>query len=56
MDYCSLSKVNSAKYLEVIIDHKINWIDHTAYINNKISNGIGIMYRTNNFFNNSSLI
>ena len=55
MDYCSLNKVNSAKYLGIIIDHKINWIDHIAYINNKISNGIGIMCRTNIFFNNSSL-
>ena len=56
MDDCSLNKVNSAKYLGVIIDHKLNWIDHIAYIKNKISKGIGIMYRTRNFLNKSSLI
>ena len=56
MDDCSLNKVNSAKYLGVIIDHKLNWIDHIAYIKNKISKGIGIMYRARNFLNKSSLI
>ena len=49
-------KVNSAKYLGVIIDHKLNWIDHIACIKNKISKGIGIMYRARNFLNKSSLI
>ena len=39
MDDCSLNKVNSAKYLGVIIDHKFNWIDHIAYTKNKISKG-----------------
>ena len=31
MDDCSLNKVNGAKYLGVIIDHKLNWIAHIAY-------------------------
>ena len=56
MDNCSLNKVNSAKYLGVIIDHNLNWIDHIAYIKNKISKGIGIMYRARHFLNKSSLI
>ena len=56
MDDCSLNKVNSAKYLGVIIDHKLNWIAHIAYFINKFSNDIGIMYMARNFFNKSSLI
>ena len=40
MNDCSLNKVNSAKYLGVIIDRRLNWIDHIAYIKNKISKGI----------------
>ena len=56
IDDCSLNKVISAKYLGVIIDYKLNWIDHIAYIKNKISKGIGIMYRARNFLNKSSLI
>ena len=40
MDDCSLKKINIAKYLGIIIDHELNWIDHIAYIENKISKGI----------------
>ena len=46
MDGNILTKVNSTKYLCVIIDHKMNWIDHIAYVKNKISKGIGIIYKT----------
>ena len=28
MDHSSLTKVVSLKYLGVIVDHKLNWIDH----------------------------
>ena len=45
MDGNILTKVNSAKYLGVIIDHKLNWIDHISYVKNKISKGIGIIYK-----------
>ena len=27
-----LTQVNSAKYLGVIIDHKLNWIEHISYV------------------------
>ena len=40
MDDCSLNKVNSAKYLGVIIDDNLNWIDHIVYIKNIISNPV----------------
>ena len=51
MDDCPLNKINSAKYLGVIIDHKLNWIDHIAYIKIKFLRvyRIGIMYRASNF-------
>ena len=44
IDSKELIKVESAKYLDVIIDRKLNWIDHITYVKNKISKGIGIMY------------
>ena len=56
MDGNVLTKVNSAKYLCVIIDHKINWIDHIAYVKNKISKGIGIIYKTRSVFSKTSLV
>ena len=45
IDNKELIKVESAKYLGVIIDRKLNWIDHITYVKNKISKGIGIMYK-----------
>ena len=35
-----LTKVNSAKYLGVIIDHKLNWIDHIAYAKTKFQKAL----------------
>ena len=55
MDHSSLTKIVSPKYLGVIVDHKLNWIDHITYIKNKISKGIGIMYKARTYFNNFSL-
>ena len=40
-----INRVNSIRYFGVIIDHKLNWIEHIAYVKNKISNGVGILFR-----------
>ena len=45
MNNSCLKKTDSLKYLGVIIDHKLNWTQHIAHAKNKISKGIGIMYR-----------
>ena len=45
VDSAKLIKVDYVKYLGVIIDHKLNWIEHVTYVKNKISKGIGIMYK-----------
>ena len=54
MDHSTLTKVVSLKYLGVIVDHKLNWIDHITYVKNKISKGIGIMYKARRYLNNVS--
>ena len=46
--------INSAshlKYLGVIMESKINWIPHITYVKNKISKGIGIMFKARDYFN-----
>ena len=48
-------KVNSIKYLGVIVDNKLNWIDHITYVKNKISKGLGIMYKARRYLHKSSL-
>ena len=55
MDHSTLTKVVSLKYLGVIVDHKLNWIDHIIYVKNKISKGIGIMYKARRYLNKVSL-
>ena len=56
MDGNTLTKVNSAKYLSVIIDHKFNWINHIAYVKNKISKSIGIIYKARSVLSKISLV
>ena len=55
MDNNALIKVNSIKYIGVIIDNKLNWIDHITYVKNKISKGLGIMYKARRYLHKSSL-
>ena len=54
IDNHQLIQVNSAKYLGVIIDHKLNWIEHISYVKSKMSKGIGIMYKARQFFTKKS--
>ena len=56
IDNKELIKVESAKYLGVIIDRKLNWIDHITYVKNKISKGIGIMYKARQFLSKRALL
>ena len=56
VDKCVLNKVTSIKYLGVIIDHKLNWIEHISYVKNKISNVIGILYKARQFLEKRDLL
>ena len=52
----SLEKVNSTKFLGVIIDSKISWLSHIQFIKTKISKGIGILCKARKYLTISSLI
>ena len=56
MDNHDLTQVNSATYLDVIIDHKLNWIEHISYVKDKISKGIGIIYKARQFLTKKALL
>ena len=56
VDKCVLNKVTSIKYLGVIIDHKLNWIEHISYVKNKIPKGIGILYKDRQFLEKRDLL
>ena len=57
MNNCCLNikKTDSLKYLSVIIDHRLNWSQHIAHVKNRVSKGIGIMYRARRYLTKSSL-
>ena len=42
---CALKEVENCKYLGIILDSKISWVEHITYVKNTISKGIGIMYQ-----------
>ena len=50
MDNTILAKTSSLKYLGVIVDDKLNWIEHFSYVRNKVSKDICIMYKARRFF------
>ena len=56
LDSAKLIKVDYVNYIGVIIDHKLNWIEHNAYVKNKISKGIGIMYKVRQYLSKCTLL
>ena len=50
-----LTEVKSIKYLGLIIDNKLKWIDHISHVKNKISRGIGIIRKAKAFVNKKCL-
>ena len=55
MNNCCLKNNDSLKYICVIIDYRLNWSQHIAHVKNKVSKGIGIMYRARIYITKSSV-
>ena len=51
----NLEEVKTFKYLGLIIDNKLKWIDHIAHVKIKISRGIGIIRKARPFLHKKSL-
>ena len=43
-------------YLGVILDNKMSWIQHVAYVKNKVAKGIGIMFKARTYLDRKCLI
>ena len=52
LDDCSIiieeEKVRSKKYLGLVLDHKLNFLEHIDFIKKKIAKRIGAMYKSKN--------
>ena len=44
MNDSTLSETQQFKYLGVLLDQKVSWIQHISYVKNKISKGMGIKH------------
>ena len=51
-----VSRVESTKFLGVIIDSALTWKDHINYIKTKIAKGTGIICKGRKYFNTSTLL
>ena len=50
----NIEKKSPIKYLGVMLDEHISWIDHVRTAENKIVENIGLLYRVSQFLNEDS--
>ena len=55
MDGSLLNRENQVIYFGIIIDHKLNWVQHITYVKYKIAKGVGIMYKARRFLSKACL-
>ena len=51
----NIERTSSIKFLGVMLDKHISWIDHVRTVENKIAKNIGLLYRVSQFLNEDSL-
>ena len=51
----NIERVSSIKFLGVMLDEHLSWKDHIKIVENKLAKNIGLLYRVNQYFNESSL-
>ena len=56
MNGMQLERTDCFKYLGVILDSNITWTQHISYIKNKVSKGIGIMYKARQYLDKKALL
>ena len=56
LNYKSVTKVESAKFLGVFLDECLTWTKHINYIKNKIAKNIGIICKARQVFESSTLL
>ena len=49
-------RVESKKFLGVLLDGNLSWKDHIKYIENKVAKNIGLLYRAKLFLDKNSLL
>ena len=52
----NIERVNNAKFLGVILDSKLSWLQHIKYLKVKVSKGIGILSKARKCLSLSTLL
>ena len=55
IDDAIIEEALTIKYLGVILDNKLNWTSHIAFVKNKLAKGIGIIQRASKFLTKATL-
>ena len=50
----NIERTSSIKFLGVMLDEHISWINHVRTVENKIAKNIGLIYRVSQFLNEDS--
>ena len=56
MNNCTPTGTECCKYIGVILDSKMSWVQHITYVKSKVSEGIGIMYEARMYLDKNSLV
>ena len=56
IDNQEISRVLKTKFLGVVVDSKLSWKEHIAYITGKIARGIGLISKARRYLNRDSLL
>ena len=52
----SIERVNTMKFLGVLLDDNFSWKEHIKYLENKIAKNTGLMYRVKPFLDKESFL
>ena len=55
-DDCRIRRVKLVKSLGLIVDDTLTWLNHIEYITGKVKRGIGVMEKTSNYLDRTSLL
>ena len=51
-----IERVNTMKFLGVLLDDNLSWKEHIKYLENRIAKNIGLMYRAKPFLDKESML
>ena len=56
MQQDTIDRVNSTKFLGLIIDDKLKWHEHIQHVKHKIARSVGNLYKIRHYLNKETLL